>query len=67
MLKTEWITEPAEGAPCPNGVDGACDGHLVESDEPAENCSCHVAPPCVACTTPRFRCDTCYEVFEGKS
>lgn len=65
MLKTEWLTEPAEGAPCPDTVHG-CDGNLIECAEPGEGCTCHVAPPCSVCTTPRFRCDTCHEVFEGK-
>lgn len=25
----------------------------------AENCSCHISPPCSACTAPRHHCDTC--------
>ena len=26
---------------------------------PVENCSCHISPPCGACTTPREYCDNC--------
>lgn len=25
----------------------------------AENCSCHICPPCSACTAPRHFCDAC--------
>ena len=25
----------------------------------AENCSCHISPPCYACTAPRHFCDAC--------
>ncbi|KRP44096.1 hypothetical protein [Pseudomonas poae] len=25
----------------------------------AENCSCHISPPCSACTAPRHFCDAC--------
>ena len=34
-----------------------CDG-IIETRE-AENCSCHINPPCSACTSPRNYCDKC--------
>ena len=34
-----------------------CPGTIAISQ--AENCSCHISPPCGACTTPRAYCDTC--------
>lgn len=38
------------------GRDG-CDG-IIETAE-AINCSCHIHPPCSACTTPRNFCPVC--------
>jgi hypothetical protein len=34
-----------------------CQG--VIAVEPVENCSCHINPPCSACTTPREYCPEC--------
>lgn len=34
-----------------------CDG-VIKEKKP-ENCSCHISPPCGACTTPREYCDKC--------
>ena len=43
-----------EGATCwRNG----CQGVIVV--DAAENCSCHINPPCGACMTPRERCPDC--------
>lgn len=36
---------------------GGCQG--VISLLPVENCSCHIAPPCGACTTPAEYCPEC--------
>ena len=36
-----------------------CQGKIIEGDGPKEGCSCHIAPPCHYCTTPREVCDTC--------
>lgn len=49
-------TEPGfdEGSIC--NRDG-CTGTI--SMHPVESCSCHISPPCSACTSPRFYCDTC--------
>lgn len=45
----------AEGETCNrNGCNGTIDIH------PAENCSCHISPPCGACTSPRAFCQECY-------
>ena len=38
------------------GRDG-CDGVIEE--KPVENCSCHINPPCSACTTPAEFCPVC--------
>lgn len=43
-----------EGDTC--GRNG-CAGVLAEAK--AENCSCHISPPCGACTTPREYCPEC--------
>lgn len=43
-----------EGAICRR--DG-CQG--VIEIEPVENCSCHISPPCSACTAPRAFCPEC--------
>jgi hypothetical protein len=34
-----------------------CTGIIAE--HPVENCSCHIDPPCGACTTPREYCPVC--------
>ncbi len=45
-----------EGETC--NRDG-CPGEIIVL--PAENCSCHISPPCGACTTnERIECDTCH-------
>lgn len=36
---------------------GGCDGVIAEHE--VENCSCHISPPCSACTTPREFCPAC--------
>lgn len=43
-----------DGAVC--GRNG-CGGIIQE--RPIENCSCHISPPCGACTTPREWCPVC--------
>ncbi len=44
----------AEGEVCRrNGCAG-----IIE-DRPVEGCSCHINPPCAACTRPRSFCDEC--------
>ena len=43
-----------EGEDC--GRDG-CDG-IIE-DRPVEGCSCHINPPCSACTSPAEFCPVC--------
>lgn len=35
----------------------ACGGIIEE--RPVENCSCHISPPCSACTAPREYCPEC--------
>jgi len=42
------------GSPCP--VSG-CAGRLVLPQ--ADDCSCHVAPPCHACVSARLTCEAC--------
>lgn len=36
---------------------GGCKGVIEEHD--VEGCSCHIDPPCSACTTPREYCEEC--------
>lgn len=44
----------SEGDTCNRrGCKGVIDTHK------AENCSCHIAPPCSACTAPRNYCPAC--------
>src|ERR1700744_4843755 len=43
-----------EGATC---LRNGCQGVIAE--HPVENCSCHISPPCGACTTPREYCPVC--------
>lgn len=43
-----------EGDTC--GRDG-CKGSIESHD--VENCSCHISPPCGACTAPRGYCEAC--------
>lgn len=46
---------------------GFCEGERCHRDgcqgvieiEPVENCSCHISPPCSACTAPRAFCPEC--------
>lgn len=43
-----------DGATCwRNGCQG------VIAEHPVENCSCHISPPCSACTNPREYCPEC--------
>jgi len=49
-----------EGEVC--GRNG-CKG--IIRDKPVENCSCHISPPCHACTEDRAYCDECD--YEGKN
>lgn len=52
------VQEPRdEGDQCP-----LC-GRSVEYEDP-ENCSCHINPPCAACTSRRLTCIECGEFFE---
>lgn len=44
----------AEGEACARS---GCEGKIVT--HPAENCSCHISPPCSACTSPRNFCPEC--------
>lgn len=46
----------AEGDQCP---DPACSGTM--QFRPVENCSCHISPPCFACTTNPLVCSECGE------
>ena len=43
-----------EGQTCKRN---GCQGIIVV--RPVENCSCHINPPCGACTTPREHCPEC--------
>lgn len=44
----------AEGETCNrDGCDGVIEIH------PSDNCSCHISPPCSACTAPRNFCPEC--------
>jgi hypothetical protein len=46
---------------------GYCEGETcgrkgckgIVKEQPVENCSCHSAPPCGACTSPRGFCEAC--------
>jgi hypothetical protein len=46
---------------------GYCEGDICGRDDcqgsiqtrPVENCSCHISPPCSACTSPRNFCPIC--------
>jgi hypothetical protein len=42
-----------EGDGCPH-----CDGGTL-GYQPVEGCSCHISPPCRACVTNPFACDSC--------
>lgn len=42
------------GGPCPRP---GCTGLLVEAK--VENCSCHISPPCFACTSAGCSCPVC--------
>lgn len=57
------ITGPvgiSEGSVCAR--DG-CEG--IMEIKPAENCSCHISPPCSACTDASLWCPECeYEIEE---
>lgn len=48
------MTGFCEGDTC--GRDG-CTGTIQM--RPSDNCSCHISPPCSACTAPRCYCDEC--------
>ena len=43
-----------EGSDCPCS---GCSGEMKES--PPIGCSCHINPPCSACTDAGYECDTC--------
>lgn len=45
-----------EGDVC--GIDG-CDGKLFYPD--VKGCSCHISPPCSACTDNQLECKKCGE------
>lgn len=49
---------PEEGDKCAHCEEGRLDFGEVE------NCSCHINPPCGACTNAPLRCDTCGEDAE---
>lgn len=50
---------PSEGGRCPAcGEDGAL-GY------DSGNCSCHIFPPCPACTEARLKCAACGEEFNN--
>lgn len=53
-MTTDTDTGYEEGDVC--GRNG-CAGIIATA--PAENCSCHISPPCGACTTPREFCPVC--------
>lgn len=46
------------GDKCPNDT---CNGILIEQE--AENCSCHINPPCSECTDAGLICDKCGDEF----
>lgn len=53
-IPTDLDLGHAEGEPCNrNGCKG------VIREHPVENCSCHICPPCSACTEDRGYCETC--------
>lgn len=52
MSKEPWELEESDD--CPTG----CGGKL--GFEPVEHCTCHVSPPCHACTTNPLMCSACY-------
>ncbi len=47
-----------EGDSCP---DMFCSGTMVHN---VENCTCHISPPCSACTESVLECDECGETYE---
>lgn len=46
-------TEPDEGSECPNCHEGKMEF------PPVHGCSCHIAPPCSACTDRHLTCAVC--------
>lgn len=52
---------PFDGKPYWKIEDGGCCPKCrgVMGFEPAHNCSCHINPPCVACTSVPLTCLTC--------
>ena len=53
---TYYAEDFVEGEKCP--MDGPpCSGVLVFP--PVENCSCHICPPCRACTDLTLVCSVC--------
>lgn len=48
----EETYEPGDACP-----ESGCPGKLQEADP--VNCSCHIAPPCSACTDAGYECGTC--------
>lgn len=49
--------EPQNGGRCPSCGEG-------ELSLIFENCSCHIRPPCPACTDAPLRCDACGSEFQ---
>jgi len=48
------LSELEEGSPCP---EQGCNGSMGLAK--VENCSCHIAPPCSACTDAGYECEKC--------
>ena len=52
-------TEKEEGDKC---AEPGCEGKLIYVKN--GECTCHLHPPCWACTNSYLACDTCYEEAE---
>lgn len=52
------LPEPEEGCKCPECHEGTM------AIPPTKNCSCHINPPCGACTEKLLTCDSCGWEFE---
>lgn len=55
-----YLGFPEEGDRC---AEPKCDGKLFFPK--AENCSCHISPPCNSCVSVRLTCDECGWVDES--
>lgn len=55
------LPEPEEGCKCPECEDGTMEIPRTK------NCSCHINPPCGACTDKLLTCDSCGWEFEPES